>query len=752
MPGLRLFLSPWLVALLVVQGLLGAHAYVRRRHPVLLVFSIVAFLCASGLAFLWAAPLLPAKERAVWGLLSPLYLAVAMWLAAKVSPGGETAALQALSMAAAFSMGMALTLDQHRGAALDEEMWPQQSLHASDAPSQKNSSRTVSDMCSDLAHLGRDTAREDTKAAKNAKNANANANDARDANAANAADTASRSTEKHFSAYSWHASNHSQDSTIRHPPNHFADTLHPAPEFHSTAGTSTENLPRKELSAKASERTLVDDLLLWLVQASMAPSTWDDGENWMAPPAVLAKVRAPARARSLDTFPVPRRSIDAGAPSLDAPTPSANTLRSARSVQNLESRTLECWDRAHRPKDANPPIDAAPYPAMPVTPYMPTPVTPHSEDSLRPEALRTDASPRKRSPRRSSDSAPSTILEHAEEALDAAELLIPIAAPRWGGGAVRHVSLHEWENNRAWQSAWPRAPGPLLYPGLSDKYALSEDAFAARAHFAAEASRLASAKSSPDFATLQFSTEFAALGFATKPNMYDSADCESTSDLNVTDAGPENYSQPVVPSSPASHASLKSPSPRLSAAPSLHTYRQDSPPPLTPRESPETPPPSTPPGTPCAASTSPLKKVFGMFRLLLALPQRSHKHSASALLARRHRHSASLASFLVSLASAKSSRSGSPRKALKALLTEPKSFLARDPPPAFMLAPPPEPQLLPAFEDNWDAETAGALDRSRVSSFPTSVVGEYDKEKWRTLKELERRTLSPHPARTDTLA
>lgn len=37
----------------------------------------------------------------------------------------------------------------------------------------------------------------------------------------------------------------------------------------------------------------------------------------------------------------------------------------------------------------------------------------------------------------------------------------------------------------------------------------------------------------------------------------------------------------------------------------------------------------------------------------------------------------------------------------------------------------------------WDLDTAHSSERSRVSSVPSAVIGEYDREKWRTLKALQ---------------
>lgn len=176
-------------------------------------------------------------------------------------------------------------------------------------------------------------------------------------------------------------------------------------------------------------------------------------------------------------------------------------------------------------------------------------------------------------------------------------------------------------------------------------------------------------------------------------------------------------------------------------------------------------------------NSSPIKKVMGMFRRRgleaaefaganysfaygppPAGPQsQSHKHLDSV--------ANSMNSHPVSLASGKSSRSGLPRKAIKSfllghlLLHKSGSSFTYTPnnPPPVPPAPPPIPilfnmpkdplfrhstELLQPFRipsDEWEMSEATALDQSRVSSLPSAIIGEYDKEKWRKLKELEQR-------------
>lgn len=169
------------------------------------------------------------------------------------------------------------------------------------------------------------------------------------------------------------------------------------------------------------------------------------------------------------------------------------------------------------------------------------------------------------------------------------------------------------------------------------------------------------------------------------------------------------------------------------------------------------------PELPCIQSTnsSPIKKVMGMFRRRgleaeFAGPNYSFGY---------HKHNDLVANSTIShpilVASGKSS-SGLPRKAIKSflkglLLHKSGSSFTYTPhnPPPVPPAPPPIPILFnmpkdPLFRhstelmqpfrvpsDEWDMGEATALDQLRVSSLPSAIIGEYDKEKWRKLKELE---------------
>lgn len=149
-----------------------------------------------------------------------------------------------------------------------------------------------------------------------------------------------------------------------------------------------------------------------------------------------------------------------------------------------------------------------------------------------------------------------------------------------------------------------------------------------------------------------------------------------------------------------------------------------------------------------APDTSPIKKMIGRFKR-----KDSSVEINSPTLLQKHTHSNSIATSMISMASGISSRSGSPRKSRKIFF--PKTLLdpqQKTPPslnltslpqhvgasredanishkPGFMLSP---------ADKFWEIETGELLDKSRVSSVPSAVIGEYDREKWRTMKELEK--------------
>lgn len=113
-----------------------------------------------------------------------------------------------------------------------------------------------------------------------------------------------------------------------------------------------------------------------------------------------------------------------------------------------------------------------------------------------------------------------------------------------------------------------------------------------------------------------------------------------------------------------------------------------------------------------------------------------------------HKHSNSVASAY----STKSSKSNSPRKSLRALLnisptknqgTVTPAVMSK---PSHAIAENAEYGSLNYSGDDsvsfWDLETAQSSSKSRISSVPSAVIGEYDREKWRTLKSLQNQQIS----------
>lgn len=158
-----------------------------------------------------------------------------------------------------------------------------------------------------------------------------------------------------------------------------------------------------------------------------------------------------------------------------------------------------------------------------------------------------------------------------------------------------------------------------------------------------------------------------------------------------------------------------------------------------------------------SVNTSPIRKIMSfMKRDLFLEANASYGGGSIANTASGHKHSESVTASMVSSATGKSSRSGLPRKSIKNLFTRSQSteqpirssF-------AFAMTPRMSPQKEPQpllyskpkiplnfrFQD-WETDTLENLDRSRVSSVPSAVIGEYDREKWRTLKVLKQRDVS----------
>lgn len=157
---------------------------------------------------------------------------------------------------------------------------------------------------------------------------------------------------------------------------------------------------------------------------------------------------------------------------------------------------------------------------------------------------------------------------------------------------------------------------------------------------------------------------------------------------------------------------------------------------------------------------SPMKKILNFIKRDLFLEATGLNSSNNSVL-NGHKHTDSVTTSMISAASGKSSRSGLPRKAIKNLFSRPSQA---DIPGtrtlfAFAMTPRMSPQkeqlqlvyskpkkpLTFRYQD-WEADTLEGLDRSRVSSVPSAVIGEYDREKWRTLKELLHPTQHPTQA------
>ena len=215
---------------------------------------------------------------------------------------------------------------------------------------------------------------------------------------------------------------------------------------------------------------------------------------------------------------------------------------------------------------------------------------------------------------------------------------------------------------------------------------------------------------------------------------------------------------------------------RSSSAPSLHTYRE-----TYPRlecaynDSQESKSLSikslentlhhinTPPehNVVSTASSSPIKKFFqeSPKRLNVIFKRKPNTRYSVDLSSLKdpninsyHKHTSSAVSNQFSMYSSKSSKSSSPKKSLKAFLRSPSKFQTPSPiEPSFAESSKTAPQnnflntnddgcLLYANENAlsfWDLDTAHSSGRSRVSSVPSAVIGEYDREKWRTLKALQ---------------
>lgn len=152
-----------------------------------------------------------------------------------------------------------------------------------------------------------------------------------------------------------------------------------------------------------------------------------------------------------------------------------------------------------------------------------------------------------------------------------------------------------------------------------------------------------------------------------------------------------------------------------------------------------------------SVSSSPIKKIMNFIKRDSYLDAAGTNGGSLSTITAGHKHSDSVTTSMVSAASGKSSRSGLPRKSIKGLFSRSSVEQPARAPFAFAMTPRMSPSKNPTpllytkpkipisfrYQD-WESETLDGLDRSRVSSVPSAVIGEYDKEKWRTLKELQR--------------
>ncbi|KAK6454346.1 uncharacterized protein RJT20DRAFT_58037 [Scheffersomyces xylosifermentans] len=160
------------------------------------------------------------------------------------------------------------------------------------------------------------------------------------------------------------------------------------------------------------------------------------------------------------------------------------------------------------------------------------------------------------------------------------------------------------------------------------------------------------------------------------------------------------------------------------------------------------------------ANTSPIKKLLeSPKRISSVFRRKSSRVSVGSPfeldIMKYHKHTGSSASNPVSVTSALSSRSGSPRKSIKSFLTTKSHHRHSSSVPSFSLPsskphtlPFPTSQIFANYDktlptyvgeeaiDFWDMDTNPGSG-SRVSSVPSAVIGEYDREKWQTLKALQ---------------
>ncbi|CAH6719349.1 hypothetical protein CLIB1444_02S06458 [[Candida] jaroonii] len=144
---------------------------------------------------------------------------------------------------------------------------------------------------------------------------------------------------------------------------------------------------------------------------------------------------------------------------------------------------------------------------------------------------------------------------------------------------------------------------------------------------------------------------------------------------------------------------------------------------------------------------SPIKK------LLNQSPKRLFRKSVDFKEQSMHKHSGSIISSTFSLHSNSSkstspkrsgSRSSSPKRSFKNLLPKKSATLQNlQPNPRILISPTNllkqaivKPKIYDE-EPQWDLETSKSSNNSRISSLPSAIIGEYDREKWNTLKTLQ---------------
>lgn len=144
---------------------------------------------------------------------------------------------------------------------------------------------------------------------------------------------------------------------------------------------------------------------------------------------------------------------------------------------------------------------------------------------------------------------------------------------------------------------------------------------------------------------------------------------------------------------------------------------------------------------------SPIKK------LLNQSPKRLFRKSVDFKDQSMHKHTGSIISSTFSLHSNSSkstspkrsgSRSSSPKRSFKNLLPKKSATMQNlQPTPRILISPTnllKQAIVKPKFYDEepqWDLETSKSSNNSRISSLPSAIIGEYDREKWNTLKTLQ---------------